>query len=121
MEAAMRANILLVTLFVLVLSVSAAFAQAAAESVLLNGNSATAAAKAGTVLDNTWNKISNKTARQIQTVPQAKVVTHTSKRGTPSASHLPAPAIANRASMITSVQGGRLTRSSATPTPPSPN
>ena len=119
----MRAHILPVTLFVILLAVGAAFPQAAAESVLLNGNSATAAAKAGTVLGNTLNKSSNKIAGQIQTVPQSKVVTHTSKRATKSPRHLlaPAPATANGAPMITSIQGGRVTHSSATPTPPPPN
>jgi hypothetical protein len=119
----MRAHILPVTLFVLLLAVRAAFPQAAAESVLLNGNSATAAAKAGTVLGNALNKTSNKIGGQIQTVPQSKVVTHKAQRAAQIQSHPPAPgtAKANGASMITSIQGGRVTHSSATPAPPSPN
>lgn len=111
----MRVHILGVILFTFVLAVGAAFPQAAAESVLLNGNSATGAAKAGTVLGNTLNKTSNRIAGQIQTVPQSRVVTHTSKRATPSPSHRHAPASANGASMITSIQGGRVTHSSAAP------
>lgn len=118
----MRANILSVTVFVLLLAVRAALPQAAAESVLLNGNSATATAKAGTVLGNALNKTSNKIAGQIQAVPQPKIATHKAQRATQAQSHPPAPptAPANGASMITSVQGGRLTHSSATPAPPSP-
>jgi hypothetical protein len=115
----MRVQILGVILFTFVLAVGAAFPQAAAESVLLNGNSATGTAKAGTVLGNTLNKTSNRIAGQIQTVPQSRVVTHSSKRATQSPSHRHAPvaASANGASMITSIQGGRVTHSSAASPP----
>lgn len=118
----MRDHILCVGLFVL-LAVSVAFPQAAAESVLLNGNSATATAKAGTILGNTLNKTSSRIAGQIQTVPQSKVTIHPSKRATQSISHLhtPTATTGNAASMITSIQGGRVTHSSATPTAPPPN
>ena len=116
----MRAYILSVILFVLLLAVRVAFPQAAAESVLLNGNSATATAKAGTALGNALNKTTNKIAGQIQTVPQSKVVTHKTQRAAQVQSHPPATATApsKGTSMITSIQGGRVTHSSA---PPSPN
>jgi len=119
----MRAHILYVTLFVLLLAVTAAFPQAAAESVLLNGNSAAAGAKAATVLSNTLNKAGNRIAGQIETLPQSKPVIHTSKPVTHSPSHRNAPktTTTNGASMITSIQGGRVTNSSAAPTAPSPN
>jgi hypothetical protein len=119
----MRAHILSVSLFVLFLAVRPALPQAAAESVLLNGHSATATAKAGTVLGNALNKTSNKIAGQIQAVPQSKIVTHKAQRAPQAQSHPPAPATtpANAgASMITSVQGGRVTHSSTTPATPSP-
>jgi hypothetical protein len=126
-----RVHIALVTLFVLYLAVGAAFPQAAAESVLLNGNSATAAAKAGAAMGNALNKASNKIAGQIQTVQPAKVVTHKVQSAPQAQSHPSAPATStttttttttsNGAPMITSIQGGRVTRSSATPTPPAHN
>ena len=119
----MRVHILAGTLFLL-LGVDAAFAQAAAESVLLNGSAATAAAKAGTVLGNNLNKAGSKTAGQLQTVPKSRVVVHPSKPAThstnrPTAPTAPAaPTVANRAPMVTSIQGGRVTHSSAAHTPP---
>ena len=119
----MRAHILYVTLFVLLLAVSAAFPQAAAESILLNGNSATAGAKAGSVLGNTLNKTNNRIAGQIQAVPQSKAVIHTSKPAAQSRGnvHAPTTATGNGASMITSIQGGRVTRPSTGPAAPAHN
>lgn len=125
----MRARILIGIALLLILSASAAFAQAAAESILLNSNSAAATAKAGTSLGNALNSAGGKLGGQIQNIPQsgtgapAKVVVHRSQpagqrqqlaqaKNPPAAGTKPA----SGGSMITSVQGGRVTR----PTQPTP-
>jgi hypothetical protein len=107
-------------MFLLLLAVGAAFPQAAAEAILLNGSSATAVAKAGTVLGNTLNKTNSRISGDVRTLPQSKVITHTKKPAL-QARHLHAPATitTNEASMVTSIQGGRVTDPSATVTPPS--
>ena len=104
----MRVHFLYLSLFVFLLGAAAAFAQAAAESVLLNGNSATAAVKAGTVLGQSLNNTNNAIAGKIEAVPRSKVVAN--KRAVKPQSHLPAPSTASgkRASMITSIRGGRI-------------
>ncbi len=102
------------------LSPPAAFSQAAAESVLLNGNSATATAKAGTALGNALNKTSDNLAGRIEKYPRAKVIVHKKYRApqpqTPPAAAAPTVAKTGGASMITSIQGGRVTRTPAPPT-----
>ena len=110
----MRSQILTLSLFLLV-TIRSVFPQAAAESVLLNGNSATAATKASTALGNGLNKSSKKVAGQVQTISPLK---GPSKRATLSSTHSSAPAhTANeRSSMIISIQGGRVTHSSASST-----
>jgi hypothetical protein len=115
----MRAHIACVTMFLLLVAVGAAFPQAAAEAILLNGSSATAVAKAGTVLGNTLNRTNSRISGDVQTLPQSKVITHTKKPALQAQRHLHAPATitTNEASMITSIQGGRVTYSSATLTP----
>lgn len=117
----MRAHIACVTIFLLLVAVGAAFPQAAAEAILLNGSSATAVAKAGTVLGNTLNKTNSRISGDVRTLPQSKVITHTKKPALQAQSHLHAPATitTNEASMVTSIQGGRVTYPSATVTPPS--
>ncbi len=104
------------------ISAPAAFPQAAAESVLLNSNSATATAKAGTTLGNALNKTSDDLAGRIEKYPRAKVIVHKKYRAPQSQPQTPpaAPTVAKAggASLITSIQGGRVTHSSA---PPSSN
>ena len=115
----MRGHIASVTMFLLLVGVGAAFPQAAADAMLLNGSSASAVAKAGTVLGNTLNKTNSRISGEVQTLPQSKVITRTKKPAVQAQSHLHAPATItrNEASMITSIQGGRVTYSSATVTP----
>jgi hypothetical protein len=67
----MRTRILLGIMFTVLLSVRAAFPQAAAESTLLNGHAAAATTKAGSALGNALNKASNNLAGKIQTVPKS--------------------------------------------------
>lgn len=109
----MRGHVLSVSLFV-VFAVSVAFPQAAAEAALLNGNSATATAKAGTVLGNTLNKASSKVGGQIQTITQPKAANQPRKPVTRSTVPLhAAPSTkSSGGSMIISIQGGTVTRSS---------
>lgn len=66
------------------LGVRAAFPQAAAESILLNGHAAGATTKAGSALGNALNKASNNVAGKIQTVPKSTAVNSTVQ-------HVPAP------------------------------
>lgn len=115
----MRDFILGVGLFVL-LAVTVTFPQAVAESVLLNGASATAAHKAGATLGNTLNKTSGRIAGQIQAVPNPKVGIPPSKRApaqSVSPLHPPTTTTGKGASMITSIRGGNVTRSPSTATP----
>ncbi len=124
----MRTRVLIEITLLVLLAVPAAFSQAAAESILLNSNSATATAKAGTSLGNALNSAGSKLGGQIQNIPQSKTVTHTSVvvHKTPTASQPqqlaqtknPPPAKpASGGSMITSVQGGKVTRSAPPTTP----
>ena len=127
----MPARILIGAILTALLAVSAAFPQAAAESVLLNQSSATATAKTGSTLGHALNSSGNKLGNQIQSLTQSKVVTtskvvtHTQRASqtrrvvsakTPAGAAKPP---SNNASMITSVQGGRVTHSS--PAAPSHN
>jgi hypothetical protein len=121
----MRARILLGIMFTVLLSVRAAFPQAAAESVMLNAHSAAATAKAGSALGDALNKASHNIAGQIQTVPKSTTVNGkvqhvqaakarpagaatapASASGT-SASGKPASGTSSGTSMITSIQGAR--------------
>jgi hypothetical protein len=117
----MRARILLGIIFTVLLSVRAAFPQAAAESVMLNAHSAAATTKAGSVLGDALNKASNHVAGQIQTAPKSTTVTgkiqHVQAAKTQPAGAATAPGSAagkpaagkpaSGASMITSIQGTR--------------
>lgn len=127
----MRARIL-IGIILVILATTAAFAQAAAESVLLNQSSAAATAKAGTSLGGALNRASSSLGGQVQNIPQSKTVTHTAVVGhkTQNAAQPrqvartknPPPVGAKPASggsMITSVQGGRVTHATqATPATP---
>jgi hypothetical protein len=112
----MRACILLGIMFTVLLSVRAAFPQAAAESVMLNAHSAAATTKAGSVLGNALNRASNHIAGQIQTVPKATTVSgkvqHVQAAKTRPAGAATGPGSASGkpaagTSMITSIQGAR--------------
>ena len=117
----MRARILLGIMFTVLLSVRAAFPQAAAESVMLNAHSAAATTKAGSALGNALNKASHNIAGQIQTVPKATSVNgkiqHVQVQKTQPAGAATAPGSAagkaaagkpaSGTSMITSIQGTR--------------
>jgi hypothetical protein len=105
-----------------VLTLQAAFSQAAAESVLLNQSSAAATAKAGSALGSALNSGGTKLGNQIQNAtqpkPGSKVVTQTTK-GTSQTRHIAKAtgptakkSASNAASMVTSIQGGRVTHSS---------
>lgn len=128
----MRARVLIESTLVIILATPAAFAQAAAETVLLNQSAATATAKAGTSLGSALNRASSGLGGQIQNIPQsrtaasAKVIVHRSQPATTrqqlaQAKNPPAAGAkpASGGSMIMSVQGGRVTRTtpatSATP------
>ena len=126
----MRARVVIGITLLILLSGTAAFAQAAAESVLLNQHSAAATAKAGTALGNALNKAGSQLGGQIQNIPQSKVVTtprlgaQTAQQATQTlrVAQAKAPAVATKSggsSMITSVQGGRVTHSAPTTAPPS--
>jgi hypothetical protein len=128
----MRVRVLIGITLLVLLAVPAAFSQAAAESILLNSNSAAATAKAGTSLGNSLNSAGGKLGGQIQNIPQSKSATHSGVvvHRTQTASQTrqvaqtknPPPVGAKPASggsMITSVQGGRVTRPpQATPVAP---
>ena len=143
----MRANVLLGIAFSVLFLVRAAFPQAAAESVMLHANSATATAKAGTALGNGLNDASNKLGNQVQTLTQPKagstqhatagggttVVHHTThsvpaaKTGNKSGNNGAAPKPNYTGSLITSIRGGRVTpapaaqnRSDSSPAPATP-
>ncbi len=124
----MRPHILAGVTLTLLLGIRTAYPQAAAESVLLNSNSATATVKAGSTLGKALNKASGKSGDQVQRTvePAGMSVTIERKPRTPA---LPAtkPAAATPPStkpattngpLITSIQGGHMTRSTEV-TPPS--
>jgi hypothetical protein len=106
-----------------------AHAQAAAESVLLNGHIGLAGGKVGTAMGNSLSRATSGIAGQIQNVPQSNVVVHSTPRRAPSrrsrassSTATPAPAApASAGSMITSIQGGHVTRPSKSSTPPQHN
>jgi hypothetical protein len=117
-------------LLILGLTANVAYAQAAAESVMLNGHVGLAGAKAGTAMGNSLSRATSGIAGQIQNVPQSKVVVHRNPRTTPSsrstrASSTPATptavAPASGGSMITSIQGGHVTRPPTSSTAPEHN
>jgi hypothetical protein len=107
----MRVPTLPVILSVFFLTIKAAFPQAASEWVLLKGNSATAAGKAGVVLGNSLNRTDSKTAGEIPKIPQPKAASSTSRRSAQSPPQLPRPTTANTRSMIVSIHGGRVSHS----------
>lgn len=115
----MRVHILAGITLTIFLGVQAAYPQAAAESVLLNSNSATATVKAGSALGNALNKASGKLGNRVQrTVAEPSGINVIIER-TPRTPATPAPAAATTTkpattggSLITSIQGGRVTRSS---------
>jgi hypothetical protein len=119
----MRANILAGVTLTIFLGVQAAYPQAAAESVLLNSNSATATVKAGTSLGNSLNRASGKLGNQVQqTVNHAAVQPSRSQQAsgvnvkierTPRTAAAPQPSATGN-SLITSIQGGHIVRPSAT-------
>ena len=104
-------------------ALTAAHAQAAAESVL-NGHVGVAGVKAGTAMGNSVSKAMNGVAGQIQTVPQSNVATQRrartihSQRSTATRAATPAAPAPTGGSMITSIQGGHVTRSSTSSTTP---
>jgi hypothetical protein len=119
----MPARILLGIMLTLLLGVRAAFPQAAAESVMLNGHAAAATTKAGSALGGALNKASNNLAGKIQTVPKSTAangtVQHVPAAKTQAAGATTAPDSASGTSasgkgkttsgksMITSIQGAR--------------
>jgi predicted metalloprotease with PDZ domain len=124
----MRARIVIGITLTMIVAVPAAFSQAAAESILLNQSSAAATVKAGTSLGNALNKAGSQLGRQIQNIPQSRVVTaphlgaQTSQRAaqTRHVAQVKPPAPAGKSgasggSMILSVQGGHVTHASAVP------
>jgi hypothetical protein len=122
----MRAHILAGITMTVLLGAQAAYPQAAAESVLLNSNSATATVKAGSSIGNALNKASNRLSNQVQqTVAEPSAMTVKIER-TPRFPAKPASAAATATkpapatgSLITSIQGGQLKRPSFTATPTS--
>src|SRR5579859_3458900 len=119
----MRARILFGVVFVVLLGVRAAFPQAAAESVLLNSNSAAATSKAGSVLGNALNKAGGNLAAKIQTVPKSTATSGTIQHAQAPKTRSAAPATPTvsasaggssaSGSMITSIQGARTNRAPA--------
>ena len=100
----------------------AAYAQAAAESVLLNSNSAAATVKAGTAMGNALNGASNKLANQLPaTVAHPRPahaasgvevkIERTPRMPVSSASAAtPAKPANPNGSLITSIQGGKVSK-----------
>lgn len=123
----MRPHILAGVVLTVFLGIQAAYPQAAAESVLLNSNSATATVKAGSVLGKALNKASSQSSNQVQrtVAPSGMSVTIERKPRTPAPSAAkaapttssPQPATAS-GPLITSIQGGHVTRSAAVPSEP---
>ncbi len=123
----MRPHILAGVVLTVLLLIQAAYPQAAAESVLLNSNSATATVKAGSALGKALNKASSHTSTQVQrtVAPSGMSVTIERKPRTPAPpaakpeppSSSPKPASAN-GPLITSIQGGHVTRSGPVPSEP---
>lgn len=114
----MRVHLLAAITLMIFLGVHTSYPQAAAESVLLNSNSATATVKAGSTLGNALNKASSKLGNQAERTvaePNGVKVTieRTPRTPAPSATAAGKPAPA-AGPMITSIQGGRITRSAST-------
>ncbi|HEX8926124.1 MAG TPA: hypothetical protein VF786_10050 [Terriglobales bacterium] len=116
----MRPHSLAGVVLTVFLGIQAAYPQAAAESVLLNSNSATATVKAGSALGKALNKASSNLGNQVpRTVaPSGMSVTIERKPRTPAPSAAtPAPPTSSSkpaaasGSLITSIQGGHVTRS----------
>ena len=119
----MRHIVRLATIFAVLSFAPAAFAQAAAESVLLHGNVTGTTAKAGTALGKAINKASSQVSNKVHTTtPQSvdsgmtfqiertplRPATPTNNSQPPSTTQAAANPAHN--SMIVSMQGGRVTR-----------
>ncbi len=118
----MRVHLLAGIILTVFLGIQAAYPQAAAESVLLNSSSATASVKAGSAVGKALNKAGSKLGNRVQrTVTEPSGVNVIIER-TPRTPKPPAtPAASTPAatttkptngSLISSIQGGRVTRSS---------
>jgi len=122
----MRAQILAGFTLTIFLGGQAAQAQAAAESVLVNSNSAAATAKAGTSMGNALNAASGRLGNQVQqTIPHrhpvqsgVRVKIERTPRTVAQASSAAAKPATTGGGLITSIQGGHL--SSAMPPPAAP-
>ena len=115
----MRAHMLTLLAFTFVFSVRG-FSQAAAESVILNSNSAAATAKTGSTLGDALNTAGGNVANRITTVTKGSVaqptspnrgvkpvVSHTAQNSSATSSTATKPSSA-ASSMIRSIQGGQL-------------
>jgi hypothetical protein len=122
----MRAHSLAGVILTIFLGVQAGYPQAAAESVLLNGNSAGATVKAGSALGKAFNKTSGKLGQRAQrSVAEPSGMTfkieRTPRIPAPAPSTAPATSTNSDArtkfptsgSLITSIQGGYITHSSS--------
>lgn len=124
----MRAHFLAGTTITILLAVQAAYSQAAAESVLLNSNSAAATVKAGTSIGNALNKASGKLANQVPTAvnhPKRTqssgvnvVIERTPRTAAPATAATTTAKPATSGTMITSIQGGHITRPAVAATAP---
>jgi len=132
----MRAHFVAEIALVATALASSAFAQAAAESVLLNGSSAASTVKAGSAIGGALDRANRNMGSRMQTITHAKqsgtsrssyVRSGTASprvtRPTSQAAVNPSVASKSNGSLIVSVQGGRLTSSkpahNATPSPES--
>ena len=116
----MRAHVSLGIAITVVLASGSALAQAAAESVLLNGSSATSTVKTGTALGNALNNATKNLSNQMHTVNhrrlgsqssavQAKKTVNRKQGLSPTKSAAAStPRVSNGSSLITSIRGGRL-------------
>ena len=122
----MRTHFLAGVTLTIFLGAQAAYPQAAAESVLLNGNSAAATAKAGTSMGNALNRAGSKVGSQVQQTVTHRATPISRPSGvnikierTPRTSVKPAsaqPSAAASGPLITSIQGGHMSRrDSSTP------
>jgi hypothetical protein len=117
-------HIVRLAIFFAIFSIApAAFAQAAAETVLLHGNVTGATAKSGTALGKAINKASSQVSNKVHTTTQQSVesgmtfqVERTPLRQTTPTTNSQATSTTQAAatpahnSMIVSMQGGRVTR-----------
>ncbi len=130
----MRHIVRLAIIFPVLSIAPAAFAQAAAESVLLHGNVTGTTAKAGTALGKAINKASSQVSNKVHTTGQQPVESGMTFQieGTPLRQATPtnnsqstpttqAATTPTRNSMIVSMQGGRVTRPIVTKAGTSPS